>query len=310
MNATETKHFLAIHVTYALTYGAHYLSHYKQMGEYWDGPLLDGVVFLNKDLLRDIPKKLVRQTLANMAGFDPHPVYTIDFFNGLMDSGCYNEKTTSYRRISFCRKPMIKEFLESEEHGQHIPLKKVEGETKDYYRTELLPFLSLPREGRKDRYLAGAIAGGDIWRDDNGILFCQIHKRCEQPLKELGVIYKRCGKCLLLSPFYVILLCGDLPFNVYRAWSAEVEKENHNSKNYHAVVAWMNWILTFDESKFKSKAIPYLMSRSGYLKGQKLTVTKVKKAMKQKRIDFLDKTIRQRIKRWYNIEVAINNGSL
>ena len=298
MNIEATRHFVSILVTMLLKYGADIYKHLDEMADYWDGPLDEGHYFLNSTLIKSFPRRQLAKIMSNMHDFNIHAIYNRDFFQGIAD-GLGRKIDPRYPRLEFTGRESLLEFLESDAHGVNIKFSKFSKKRK-FHRTKTLHYYHLPCHGELDRYFAGILASGKIVYDEDGCPLCRVNNKCRSKLRSLGIVFEDDGYYLTISPFYIMLFCGDLPEQVFAEWIQVIENTHHSRMIRASKDALWNWRLTFGKDQFKKNMLPFLLSRASY-HDYGFRAMDLKSQMDEERIDFLDKRVKNRCKRWYNL---------
>lgn len=296
MRIETQKHFVAIAICLVLKYGDKWREHYLEMGDYWDGPLSDDSIFLYERKTEFLTRDYLSNLLSQMDILGDHPVYNRDFLQGIIDCVTFTE-TQYYSRFSFFSRWELKEFLESE---KRFMIRFQRGKRKNRNRTEFLPILKTPCKGRLDSYLAGALTASDPYVDENGQIFCRMKNKCAENLKKIPVIFKPCGKYILVSPFYIMLFMGEMPEFVFHKWMKIIDENLMKNFISASFDANLHWRYIFGGEKPKHWALPFLRSQTGYLVKHKLTTKHFDQFAEEMKLDFIDSRIVSRCQRWYN----------
>jgi hypothetical protein len=281
-----------------LKYGPTLRNHIDKIGGYWDGPLDKYGYFLHIKKFEGFSKKtLSEKILPLMTDFEIHPLYNRDFFQGLTE-GLGEKVQSPSHRISFFNRTELFEFLESGDHGFNISFNN-----QKYYRsrTNSVYLFNLPRKGEIDRYFAGVLSSGEICYDKKDQLVCRVNILCKSELEKFGILYEEVKNRLTISPFYVMLFAGELPFEIFSAWVKAIEETSGRSLRRASYDALIHWRLIFGKKHFKPGPFPFLSARESYYRFGPHSVKKLEVELKGKRFDFVDKRIIKRCHRWYNM---------
>lgn len=304
MRKEARKQLNSLIIYLVLKRGTNWRSYITELAPFWDGPLDEDSIFMCENLLWSYRTKKVVEILSSMKSFEMHPIYTRDFIQGVIDSTARSWENGSSPNFEIGNRPELKEFFESGECGFSFKLTK-HGK-RNAYRSSNIPFLHLPCKGELDKYLAGVLTGSVPYKDENGEIFCRVKKKCIPNLKRFGIIFKECDEFILISAFYLMLFCGDIPETIYSKW-IDILDGNPSVKMKSACVdSLMHWRHLFGRKEFKTGMLPYLMSQNFYQTKISIGLKDVNGLMEEKRFDFIDEKIVKRCKRWYNIHAQKN----
>jgi len=300
MRKDTRKQLDSLIVYLALKYGVNWRSHLTELAPFWKGPLDRDSIFMSRYLLWHYQDRVVAKMISSMNSFEIHPLYTRDFIQGVLDSS-----TSVWGTLTFLfeigNKPDLKEFFESGECGFDVKFTRYE--KRKSYRTQHLPFLNLPCKGELDKYFAGVLTGSVPYKDKTGEVFCKVKRKCIPNLKRLGIIFKAEKNFVLISAFYLMLFCGEIPEQIYFKWINILSEIPVIKMKTACTDAYMHWRQIFEKKEFKTGMLPYLIGSNFYRAKVFIRLKDLKKLMEEKRFDFVDEKIKNRCKRWYNIHV-------
>lgn len=293
---------LIIYLT--LKRGVQWRSHFTELAPFWDGPLDEDSVFMNETLLWSYQRTKIAEILSSMKSFEIHPIYTRDFIQGIIDSAGFMWRKDLNPIFEISGRQELREFLESGEIGFDFKFSK--RSKRNTYRSPNLTFLNLPCKGELDKYFAGVLTGSVPYKDENGETFCKVKRDCLPSLKKFGIMFKEEKGYVLISAFYLMLFCGDIPEKIYSKWLKILDDIPSKKMKTACVDSLMHWRQIFGKKEFKTGMFPYLMSQNFYQTVISTKLKSVDKLMEEKRFDFVDEKIVKRCKRWYNVSVQKN----
>lgn len=297
MRKESVDHLTSIVVSSILEHGNSYLDHLPEMIKHWNGPLDDDNIFLRRALIVNFGKKNAEKIMGNLKDLVIHPLFDRDFFQGIIDGLGHKPDC---RRLSFYFRPGLREFLESSEHNFNVKFGK--SSLKIRNRTVALPFLSLSCKGASDQYFAGVLSSSVPFFDD-GEVYCRVSNKCAGTLKKIGILYREIESDVLITPFYLMIFCGDLPVPIYNEWMTLLSKPEFEKMKNSSIDSLMNWRFVFGVKEFGADDLPYLRSRTYYYVSLGMTMKRFCEYMDEKQFDFVDERVRNRVKRWYNMRV-------
>ena len=305
LSDSERAEVVRMVVCWVLSRGCGCTRHLDELLPMWKQTSLyrRGVVLGKKLLDTYAPSWKIKDALRKLESIGGPPPYDRDFFLGLEQSCCHSFINGAYRRLEFPNRPELRAFLEGGEHGQRIIFTGVK---KKGNRTVNLPFLEAPPQGNLDHWFLGCLCGAAaVVRD--GELQAEVKPACEPNLRELGIIYDRVagrnGDRLSISPFYVVLYMADFPLDIQGYWMRHLPSRGLEGALEASKVAAMHWhIMHGTKSNRFREAFPFLLSLAhGWNVGFSGKVVKQEAA--RRRFDHVDERIRNRLKRWHNLQL-------
>lgn len=294
----DRKTIVEIAVRCVLRYGTGYLNPIERLLPYWKATSLyeRGVVLRKKLFVDNAPKWRVKAELQKLDSIGGVPPYDRDFFEGLFDACAAVHRNGVYCRAEFCSKQHVRDFLESEAHGQYIGFAALSSK-RGLHRTQNLPFMEVPPQDNLEHYLIGVLCGSEAVRDEDGEIWAQVRPACRDALDRLGIVYEDAGKRLRINAFYVTLFLPELPSPVQGHWIRELPKRGVEGTQKAALLAAMHWRLIFKRKKQYKYGLPNLIGAShawnlGF--GREAVDGEIRRL----RFDHVDKRIRSRCERW------------
>lgn len=295
MNQAAKNQFDAICLTLLFKHGPDFKKHYLEMADYWAGPLYEGNYYVYKHSLRKKTNKKLIELLSKLRGVKFHPVYTRDFMQGVIDSGCKPARSCLFPVVQFYGNHRLREFLESDVHGFHIRF----DESKKRNRTRTLPFLFLPCEGELDLYFAGVLTGSrPVTR--NGELLFEVSSRCSGNLRRLNIVFHQENEKIYLSPFYILLFSGEIPENIYFDFQNRINDCSIRELKQGCLDSFFHWRVLRGYEHWEVNDFPLLQSPVVYHRYFDLGTREFDLKMEGERKDFVDRRLAKRCERWYN----------
>ena len=254
---------------------------------------MDQLIPLTHNLISKYPESRIVKELARLKDVDLHPIYNRDFFQGLFLG---LNSSVSERRLRFHNRNSLLEFLQHGDHDLNIRFCKPD---KTRQVTRCMYFMSLPYRGRFDNFLAGAVSAATPVLYDNDLMF-QFSKKTEPELKRSHVLYETHKDSVLISPFYVMILSGLLPIQIYSEFVAYISTFKTINLKRASFDALMHWRNMYGTRPFKRGMLPFLMDPPAYVMRFGLKAKERNRLMVEKRFDFVSREIVQLCSRWYN----------
>jgi len=259
-------------------------------------------VVIRRDTIRDCaPKWKVRDELRKLTSIGGKLPYDRDFFQGLADACCKVYSNGFYRRLEFCGHTYVRQFLEGGEHGQNVPFAALSSK-RGVSRTLNLPLLEVPSQGNNETYLLGVVCGSRAVVGPTGEVMAEVKGACEEGLKAIGLVRDHSGGSILFSPFYVVLLLGELPEAVRAYWMEKLPSHGVHGTKHASLVAAIHWEKMFGRNARKFRdAFPFLLSAAHHWN---VGVDRdfVVAEMRRRRFDHVASCISDRLNRWYNLQ--------
>jgi hypothetical protein len=297
----EQRQALEIGMECTLKYGYGYKNSIEKIVPYWAGPLEENSRVIHSTLYRFAKEGKVRSALKEYEGDLPEP-YTRDFFQGLADSvgklSTRGSKDDPKKRIQFKNRPHVVRFLKGDEHN--LPIVASGKIAPDgLFKTRMLPIFDIPCKGRTDKYLAGLLTGSTPYTDEEGLFWCRVTNPDENILKRMNIVVVKKGRKILISPFYLLLFCGDLPASIYSYWMGQLPTYSKYI-GMASLLARIHWRLLYRHKNFKKDLLPFLHNPQ-YYGNVGLTKPVIFEHMRALNIDFVDRHVRERCERWKSL---------
>jgi len=295
----EKARILEIATVLSLTKGANFMKNPDDVIDLWDGPLREsGRIIVRQHVSKYATKKKILRELRSWK-HDIHPVYTRDFFQGLLESAGQIRKGEKYFYSCFHMKgrEWVHDFLTSGDHGVHIGFGAYRRGRKSI--SDRLPFLEIPPKGEHDKYFAGLLSGSvPVMRD--GELWCSVLKANVELLRSLGVIFEIVNKRFLFSSFYIALFLPDMPPEIASFWLTQMSDVGRMEQSGNLMAA-MHWLVAGNRFRdMRKELLPFMLSSKSYA-NHGLPKSRIKQEMAKLRFDYLDKRILDRCSRWQKV---------
>jgi len=276
-----------------LKHNTQYEHRKEEIANFWDGPLLDNNVCLSNTIFTSISGKDIGNLIEQFKDFYVNPQFNIDFFWGIFDGlgNCFDNQT----RIKFRSRQLLKEFLESSEHGFNIEF----GSLKDRPRTKELSFIKLPKNGHLDKYFAGVLTSA-YFCIKKGEPFLRVSTKCKKVLDNLGIIYFQEKIYVFISFFYLHLFAGDIPFNIYMDFISRAKNIKRKKYKIAPLDALKNWEAIHKNDPLGDNNYPFLRNDMYYFHN-KIFLKPIKKEIKENKTYFIDDRVVSRCERWYTM---------
>jgi hypothetical protein len=272
---------------------------------FWEGDLeRKGRFIYSKVLEWNSPKfhalELLRKYKDPLPGF-----YSRDFYEGVIDAACVKRKRNrNAPSIMFRGRKHLRDFFDRKDLGVTIPF--LPDNPKDHTRNETaaLFFLEIPCRNNAVDYFAGLLTGS-VPIEIDGELWCRVNKVNEVLLKKLNIPYHKHSRYYIISPFYMMLFCGDIPEDIFAFWMPKLAVSPQKI-GQGIELPLMYYKAIYGKDTVKRGFLPYLMHRKYYNLNVVMPISEVKKLNDQRRFGHVDRRIKERAYRWR--DMALLNG--
>ena len=224
-------------------------------------------------------------------------LYSRDFFQGLFDASSRMYANGNYKRAEFGGRKHLREFLESDVHGQRIDFVKMSGDRKRLSRMGSLPFMEIPGDGNLDKWFVGAMCGSDMIMVDEEPMM-KVKDVCKANFDRLGILYYDIPKSnnIMISCFYFMLYMSEFPDFFLSFWMSKVSHKGLRLMPKASLASAATWKVMGKRALVRD-ALPFMLEpktlwRMGY------SAKDIKNEAKLIRSGFIDERIRKRCERW------------
>lgn len=301
MREFAQKHLDTIATTLAIEYGEDFKSDLKNFAKYWRGPLFDKIYLVGDFAVKHcVTRKGVAKILSSI-NVDVHPIYNRDFFQGIIDAGCICLPRVTFPAIEVTGNSRLRSFLKSEECGLNIKFYGGRGKNISHD----VPYFLTKCKGDLESYLSGVLTASTPVMKDGQLLF-KVNKKCKDNFRRLNLIFLEDEESLYLSPFYVMIFSGEIPFNIYSYFLCHIVDLKYFELKQARLDALFHWRYINGLKRYKVGDFPFLEAPMT-LHAMGITFKKFDIEMKEKRCDFVDERLAKRCKRWYVMHGMLKN---
>jgi hypothetical protein len=302
----EEEAIIDIAVKSTMMYGKRFPSDLAKILPLWKNTsLYERGVFLRKRVFQEhAPSWKVKRAIQHLDQEDVFiGEYDRDFFQGIFDASSRLYVNGTYRRAEFGGRKHLKEFLESDVHGQNITFANMKGKRKRLSRSKALPFLEVPQKNNLDRWFVGAMCGSDLVMI-NGEPMMKMKNVCRPRLDRLGVLYEELPfNNIMISCFYFLLYMADVPDYFVSYWMSKIPHKGVTTMPKASMAAAITWRI-MNDSAFTRGMLPCLLdSKTAWRSGIK--VVDIEKVVKGMKTGCVDERIRTRCERWASLNKVI-----
>jgi len=300
LTSEDKEIVLDVGVRSILTIGHNFLSKIDELLPIWkETTFYDRGIMLSKNLLMShAPRWRINAKLKSMEWPEYLP-YDKDFIDGLL-SNIKTYDNGMYPRIEFFKKNHIYSFLKDSLNVGFVSMKS----RPDIHRSLNMPLLLINSVGNDESRFIGHLCGGKPVEID-GELMVLIHGSSEPILRRLGVIYDTVSNGIIVSPFYVMLFIGDMPYQFSDYWMGYMPHWGSKETRNGTLVATIHWRFMYGRKRTIKDGLPFLLT-SAHMWNVGLNSKLIKSEVSRRRVDFIDDRIISRCRRWLNTAEANN----
>jgi hypothetical protein len=289
-------------VACVLKYGTGYLNPLERLLPYWKATgLYDKGIMLRRTLLTETASKWkVKSALQRLDNIGELPPYDRDFFEGIVTAAAKTYQNGTYKRIEFCGRDHVRDFLASNIHGQPISFPVFKSHP-GLNRSCNMPLLEVPPSGKLESLFFGVLCGAEAHKDSKGEIWARVRKECEPWLKKLGILYEADNRFVRINLFYIGLFFGELPEPIMAYWNRQMPPRGVEGTKMASLAAAMHWTLLFKRKKRQRYDLPYLLS-SAHSWNVGVGTAAAEAEIERLRFDHVDARIRERCMRWAKLQ--------
>jgi len=274
----------------ALKYGAS-VGKYNQrrIDEFWDYPESS----MSEQFFRLHVRVTVLKSFINTYMTFEDPIWTSDFLHGLIRHGKIQWNRHSFPTVLLNKNSSMKELLKECPFG---------GRLNEGVKWAYVPALYLKFSEKTIPFMAGVLAGA-VLEKRNGYTYAKLHNNVLEIIKGFGIPIEETiqHNQFLISPIWIALFSPWMPDYAKKMWEKLSKPFN---AHIYCPVLWRTYVGT----NFKTKGIPYLLSR------RKIFYMYNMKELRRLRIDYelteLDYRIRDVVKLWSSNKLKEKNNEV